>query len=88
MSQVAYPNATTVNVLGDIKCLHLIILWGDDGKEDHCVAITSEWIFDSNFSNALPRSRMSFDRCCSSDDVSAKFVCAVQVAVFPKVRFD
>jgi hypothetical protein len=87
MNQVTFPVAATVNVLGDIFCLHLVTLRGDDGKEDHCVAITSEWIFDSNFSTALPRSRMSFDRCCSSDDVVSKFDGVVQVAVFPKITF-
>jgi hypothetical protein len=86
LNQLTFHNANTINVLGAIEQLHLITIRGDDGKEDHCVAITSEWIFDSNFRYALPRSRLSFDLCCSSDDISAKFECVVQVARFPKIN--
>ncbi len=74
-----------MDLLWDIGCLHLTTLLGEDGKDDHCVAVTETWIFDSNFEHALPRSRASLDMCCSSDDVSSRFVSAISIAIFHKI---
>ena len=74
-----------MDLFGDIEHLHLVTVLGDDGKENHCVALTHEWIFDANFNKVLPRTRSSLDQCCSSDNVDTKFVGAVFVAVFKKM---
>ena len=49
-------------------------LKGSDAKEDHCVMVFDNWIFDSNFDFALPLSKESLDLCCSSDDTHETFV--------------
>jgi hypothetical protein len=49
------------------------------------VAIFDNWIFDSNFKFALPRTRESFDLCCSSDDTDSTFVQVEQHSHFPGV---
>ena len=51
----------------------LLSLRGSDGKADHTVAITSGWIFDSNFERGLRLSQESLDLCCSSDDAQATY---------------
>jgi hypothetical protein len=78
--------AKTMN-LGEavLQGLLLVRILGSDGKDDHCVALTQEWIFDSNFKYALPRSRQSLDSCCSSDDIPCTYVRAVDIAHFPRV---
>jgi hypothetical protein len=61
----------------------LTCIRGADGKEDHCIAVYQEWIFDSNFPNALPLSTQSLDLCCSSDDKVTLFHSCTEVASFP-----
>jgi hypothetical protein len=85
-NKITFPVPSTIDLLGDIKNLHLVTLLGSDGKEDHCVALTREWIFDPNFDRALPRSTTSLNRCCSSVEVHTLFVRPVTVAVFSKIR--
>ena len=84
-NKITYPNATTVDLLGNINTLHLVVILGVDGKEDHCIALTKNWIFDPNFVRALPGSTESLNRCCSSAEVSTNFVKAVSIAIFPKI---
>ena len=86
LNKVTYPKTGTIDLLSDIDFLYLTTIQGNDGKEDHCVALTSSWIFDANFKQAMPRTRSSLDQCCSSDDVKAQFVRFVLVAAFPKVK--
>jgi hypothetical protein len=85
LNKITFPKPSTVDILKDIECLHLVVVKGNDGKEDHCIAITKQWIFDSNFEKALPRTRPSLDQCCSSSDTMSLFVGPVMVAVFPKL---
>jgi hypothetical protein len=65
--------------------IYLTRLMGSDGKDDHCVVVTDRWIFDSNFKLALPRSKESFDLCCSSDEQKSTFVEVVEYKHFPLV---
>ena len=58
--------------------LVVVLLQGSDGKEDHCVTLYRKWIFNSNFTNALPLSKDSLDLCCSSDDCKDEFVKVVK----------
>jgi hypothetical protein len=47
---------------------------GDDGKEDHTIVIYKGYIFDGNFTHALPLCPRALDHCCSSQEKSCKFV--------------
>ena len=67
----------------DLEGFYLVRILGSDGKDDHCVALTQDWIFDSNFEHALPRTRQSLDLCCSSDEIHSTYVRAVDMAHFP-----
>ena len=40
-------------------------LHASDGDLSHTIIIVDKWIFDSNFSQALPLSKVSLDKCCS-----------------------
>jgi len=74
------------DILGSgLSGIYLAQVQGSDGKEDHCVAISNKWIFDSNFKNALPRSQESLNMCCSSDEEKSRFVTCINVEHFPKV---
>ena len=42
-------------------------LSGSDSNSNHSVAITNEWIFDSNYKYALPLSKENLDKYCKSD---------------------
>ena len=76
------------NILSDnLSGMYLVQLRGSDGMEDHCITVSDKWIFDSNFKNALPRTKESLDLCCSSDEVPCQFVTCVNVEHFPKVIF-
>ena len=39
-----------------------------DGKTDHCICVVNPWIFDSNFTKALPLTNESLDICASSSE--------------------
>ena len=74
------------DILSDsLSGIYLVQVKGSDGKEDHCVTVSHGWIFDSNFPNALPRTKESFDKCCSSDEVASEFVSCINVEHFPKI---
>jgi len=50
-------------------CIPIITcLRASNGKEDHTVTIYNNWIFDGNFSHALPLQKESLDLCCSTDE--------------------
>ena len=63
------------NVLQDATkyWLCVLVLWSDDGKQDHAIAIANGWLFDSNFKKALELTIENLDECCSSDDHKCKF---------------
>jgi hypothetical protein len=87
LNQVRVMKDQLPSFLGtDLKGLYLARVQGSDGKEEHCVAISNKWIFDSNFPCALPRSQESLDLCCSTDTVTSKFTCFPQIAHFTKVK--
>jgi hypothetical protein len=89
LNQFRMEKNKPTNFLGDsIEGLYLARLLGGDGMEDHCVAITQNWIFDSNFKNALPRTSASLDLCCSSDTVECKCLGFPEIAYFPKVTIN
>ena len=44
-----------------------------NGQDDHCITIYRKWIYDGNFSHALPLSKRSLDLCCSSDEKALTF---------------
>ena len=85
LNKIEFPKPSMTSLFDPIGHLHLVTILGNDGKEDHCIALTHQWIFDPNFSYALPRTKTSLDLCCSSTEVSSLFVRAVSIAVFPKV---
>ena len=39
-------------------------LCGSDGNKNHTITITKEWIFDTNFSHAMPLNEESLHKCC------------------------
>ena len=45
-------------------CLIICQLQDSLGGVEHSVSIVNEWIFDGNFSRALPLNRSSLDMCC------------------------
>ena len=47
---------------------------GDNNKEDHTIVIYKGYIFDGNFSHALPLCPKALDDCCSSKEKSCGFV--------------
>ena len=65
--------------------LVLACLKGADGMEDHCIAVYDRWIFDSNFTKALPLTKTSLDLCCSSDQVNSLYTGCTQVVSFPNI---
>jgi hypothetical protein len=52
----------------------LVGLQSSDGKTDHAVAVTENWIFDSNLNHALPLTKESLDLCCSDGENESTFV--------------
>lgn len=62
--------------------LVIVSLKGSDGKEDHCVTLYGKWIFDSNFSHALPLCQESLDYCCSTENNHETFVSVVAARMF------
>ena len=54
-----------------------------NGQEDHSVTIYKNWIFDANFSHALPLQKKSLDYCCSSDTQELSFTGVSKAYVFP-----
>ena len=39
-------------------------LCGSDGNKNHTITITKEWIFDTNFSHAMPLNEENLHKCC------------------------
>jgi hypothetical protein len=65
------------------KCLVMACIRGKDGKEDHCICIYTQWIYDSNFENALVLTNKSIGVCCSSVDQETQFDGCANVVSFP-----
>jgi hypothetical protein len=77
-------NAATFDLLNrNQNNLVLACIRGNDGKEDHCIAVYRAWIFDSNFPRALRLNKDSLDLCCSSENEKTTFTGCSQVASFP-----
>lgn len=47
--------------------IQLIVLQQSDGHKSHAVALTGNYIFDCNTTNALPRTKDGIDCCCGAD---------------------
>ena len=58
-------------------------LQSTDGGVDHAVTIFNGWIFDSNFPQALPVDKKSFDLCCSTDEIQQSFVKFHKLHTYP-----
>ena len=56
----------------DAMDLHVVCLIGNDGSQDHAVAIVNGMIFDSCASNAMYLDRIPLDWCCNCDGGYAK----------------
>lgn len=39
-------------------------LCGSDGNKNHTITITKEWIFNTNFSHAIPLNEENLHKCC------------------------
>lgn len=61
-----------------ITCLR-----ASNGKEDHTVTIYNDWIFDGNFSNALPLNQKSLDICCSTNEENFTFEYMLHTYIMP-----
>ena len=55
--------------------LCILGLKSKDGKTDHAVAICKKYLFDSNFSNALPLNMAALNYCYSSNASIGEFEC-------------
>ena len=50
------------------KDLVIVSLRDSDGKDDYCITLLGEWIYDSSIQKALPLCKEVLDICCSSDE--------------------
>lgn len=76
------------NVLEDSKeyLMCLVGLISDDSKTDHAVAISGNWIFDSNLEYAIPLTKESLDLCCSDDSHQNEYVGVTRVFMLKKIN--
>jgi hypothetical protein len=58
-----------------------------NGQDDHCITIYKDWIYDGNFSHALPLKKESLDLCCSSDEYQRSFVAMKSTYIIPRFNF-
>ena len=63
----------------------LLQLLDNNGGNSHCVTVVGNWIFDSNFPQALPLSVASLNKCCT--DPSNKHIVYGYKAVFRAIKF-
>ena len=68
-----------------LEGIYLTRIQGSDGKSDHCVVVSNQWIFYSNCERALERNIENLNLCCSSDEVQCEFVRVVEFEHFPKI---
>ena len=54
-------------LLTDKSLFAICQLSGSDSNSNHLVAITNEWILDSNYKYALPLSKENLVKCCKSN---------------------
>jgi hypothetical protein len=79
-------NKTLFDLLSVPKdCLVMACIKGQDGKEDHCVCVYNEWIFDSNFDKAIVLSDEGLGICCSSVNETTRFDGCAEVVTFPDI---
>ena len=64
-----------------ITCPIITCLRGSDFKENHSVAIYNNWIYDGNFNMALPLTKESLNKCCSTDKKKCSFVAFVKTFI-------
>ena len=62
MESLVFPDVPIVTCVVDSK-----------GQDDHSITIYKNWIYDSNFTHALPLCKEALDHCCSSDDLKLSF---------------
>ena len=76
------------NIMEDSKeyLMCLIGLLSDDSKTDHAVAVTGNWIFDSNLEHALPLCKESLDLCCSDNNHKNHCVGATRVVMLKYIN--
>lgn len=63
LSKFAFPDLPIVTSVVDSR-----------GQDDHCITIYKNWIYDGNFTHALPLNQESLDNCCSSDKLKLSFM--------------
>jgi hypothetical protein len=79
-------NASTYNLLQrKTNCLTLACIRGGHGKEDHCISIYNEWIFDSNFEYALLLTKPALDLCCLSSQTTTNYDGCANVVTFKNI---
>jgi hypothetical protein len=77
-------HAATFDLLEKQKNLLIMAcIRGRDGKQDHCICIYNDWIYDSNFQKALTLTRESLDVCCSSENQPTTYDGCAHVVSFP-----
>ena len=54
-----------------------------NGQDNHCITIYRKWIYDSNFSHALPLQKKLLDLCCSSNLKMLSFSGTKNCYIFP-----
>ncbi|HEY9301930.1 MAG TPA: hypothetical protein VIQ31_37305, partial [Phormidium sp.] len=72
-----------IETFGRLKVPIVICVVDSNGQEDHSVTIYKNWIFDANFSHALPLQKKSLDYCCSSDTQQLTFMGVSKAYIFP-----
>jgi hypothetical protein len=44
--------------------LYHVVIESEDGAGNHSICVVHKWIFDGNYTNALPLSKQNLDNCC------------------------
>ena len=75
ITNVGYLHRRPFNPIGASQAYMLCVLAlkSKDGKTDHAVAICNNYLFDTNFANALPLQEKALDYCCSADASEGSF---------------
>ena len=61
-------SATDMLLCNKTNKVRLVQLQNVNGGISHCVSVVDKWIFDSNFSHALPLSLESLHLCCTDEN--------------------
>jgi hypothetical protein len=74
--KIRIRNIKDFNILHEaslhVDDLYHVVIKGEDGSQNHCVAIINKWIFDGNYVNALPLSQESLDECIDNKFIGIK----------------